>query len=105
MLKVYSSKFRKPKELDGFSTVLHVRKLQDDDDPTDKAQIPIWIMWPKDRIMRQVCGGKGAPVDSMHIVKISVGIARDEATKRGVGQWYHNMTFGVCTVVKRIICT
>lgn len=31
-----------------------------------------------DRIMRQVCGGKGAAADSMHIVKISVGIARDE---------------------------
>lgn len=45
-----------PKELHGFSTVLHMTNLQVHGDPTLCPPI-----WPKDRIMRQVCGGKGAP--------------------------------------------
>jgi len=32
-----------------------------------------------DRIMRQVCRGEGASADALHLLKISVGIARDEA--------------------------
>ncbi|CAK9104337.1 Uncharacterized protein SCF082_LOCUS48697 [Durusdinium trenchii] len=31
-----------------------------------------------DRILRQVCGGEGASIDCLQILKVSVGIARDE---------------------------